>query len=291
VDTLTVHRLWLASGFADPEPGRPVASDADVEVLQAFDVTRGVLGEDVTVQLVRVIGSSLARIADAIVSTFIVNLVAPTIAENPSLLALAQTNAAMAAMMPSASRSVDVMLRNHIWTATRPLVGTVGAGYESKPLAVGFADLVGFTGLSSELEGPELAAALAEFEARASDLVVGCGGRVVKLVGDEVMFAAPEIPMGADIALSLAEAFADDPVLPQVRVGLSAGDVISRDGDLYGPVVNKAHRIVKLGRPGRVTVSSEVRRPLLAEYRFTPLGRRRIKGFTERQSLYGMRRL
>ena len=58
-------------------------------------------------------------------------------------------------------------------------------------MAVGFADMVGFTMLSQHLGDEELAAVVARFEALAHDTVVALGGRVVKMIGDEVMFVVP----------------------------------------------------------------------------------------------------
>ena len=135
----------------------------------------------------------------------------------------------------------------------------------SPNLAVGFADMVGFTVLSQHLGDAELAAVVSRFEELAHDTVVALGGRVVKMIGDEVMFVVQTATGAAEIGLSLAEAYADDELLSDVRVGLAVGPVLVQDGDFYGPVVNLASRLVGVANPGTVLVSGELRATLVDE--------------------------
>ncbi len=132
-------------------------------------------------------------------------------------------------------------------------------------MAVGFADMVGFTMLSQHLGDEELAAVVARFEELAHDTVVALGGRVVKMIGDEVMFVVPTADGAAQIGLSLAEAYSDDDLLSDVRVALAIGPVLVKDGDYYGPVVNLASRLVNVAHPGTVLVSDEFRDALAVE--------------------------
>ena len=64
------------------------------------------------------------------------------------------------------------------------------------------------------------------FEALAYDAVAGHGGRVVKMIGDEVMFVTDEPAAAAEIGLALAEVYADDETVSDVRVGLAHGPVL-----------------------------------------------------------------
>lgn len=123
--------------------------------------------------------------------------------------------------------------------------------------AVGFADLVQFTRLAQDLSGAELADVVGRFEAVGRDIISVGGGRVVKTVGDEIMFLADTPEDGAQIAVSLAEAISSDQGLPPVRVGLSWGSMFSRYGDVFGPKVNLAARMESVARPGSVMVDSE----------------------------------
>ena len=123
--------------------------------------------------------------------------------------------------------------------------------------AVGFADLVQFTRLAQDLSGAQLADMVGRFEAVSRDLISVGGGRVVKTVGDEVMFLADTPEDGAQIAASLAETISAEPDLPPVRVGLSWGSMFSRYGDVFGPTVNLAARMESVARPGTVMVDAE----------------------------------
>jgi adenylate cyclase len=128
---------------------------------------------------------------------------------------------------------------------------------QSPVLAVGFADMVGFTLLSQHLSDEELAAVVRRFEEISHDIVTSARGRVVKMIGDEVMFVVDSVAAAARIGLNLADAYADDDLLSDVRVGLACGPVLVRDGDYFGPTVNLAHRIVNIGNPGTVLMSDE----------------------------------
>jgi len=136
---------------------------------------------------------------------------------------------------------------------------------QSPLLAVGFADMVGFTLLSQHLSDDELAAVVRRFEEISHDIVTSEGGRVVKMIGDEVMFVVDSITEAARVGLALADAYADDDLLSDVRVGLACGPVLLRDGDYFGPTVNLAHRIVNIANPGTVLMSDDFQAALQIE--------------------------
>jgi hypothetical protein len=156
----TALRLWRAAGLPDPGPDACVFSDEDVELLRIFDAGSQLLGVDATTQLVRVIGSALARIADAEVATFLTNVGGPLMAADPSGLELARANATAATLLLEAGRSIDVVLRRHVEIAQRPLI--VGT-QDTALVGVGFADLVGSTALTETLTVAELGSRIAEF--------------------------------------------------------------------------------------------------------------------------------
>lgn len=172
------------------------------------------------------------------------------------------------ASIPAMARLLEYVWRRHLQVATRRamLHRTRGSDEGVRPvMAVGFADMVGFTMLSQHLGDEELAAVVARFEELAHDTVVALGGRVVKMIGDEVMFVVSSASGAAQIGLSLAEAYSDDELLSDVRVALSIGPVLVKDGDYYGPVVNLASRLVNVAHPGTVLISDEFRDALEAE--------------------------
>ena len=106
------------------------------------------------------------------------------------------------------------------------------------------------------------------------DVVVAGGGRVLKMIGDEVMFVVDDPIAAAEIALGLADASRDAAELSDVRVGLALGPVLEREGDAYGPTVNLASRITAIAYPGAVVVSPDLRLALEEDGAFAFRGMR-----------------
>jgi adenylate cyclase len=158
-------------------------------------------------------------------------------------------------------------------------------------LVVGFADLVGFTALAQQVSDAELAEVVAQFERLAYDVVIAGGGRVVKMIGDEVMFLLEDPVAAAEIALGLADASRDAAELSDVRVGLAVGRVLEREGDAFGATVNLASRATAIAYPGTVVVSPELRAILEdhPEYDFKSMRPRYLKNIG-RVSLSVLRR-
>jgi adenylate cyclase len=287
LDPQVATQIWRAAGFADPDPEARVFSEAEAELVATFHEAEQLMDRQAILQLIRVMGSAMARVADAMVSAFVVN-VAPTAAgDDPVGLELARANALTAGLVPQASRFLDVLLRRHMQAMRQPRAGLdVGApGYETQRLVVGFADLVDSTALVQELPMAELGAAITDFEGVASDVVTAAGGRLVKLIGDEAMFVVPGVAAACDIGLTLAELVGAHPALRGLRVAVAAGDVLSRDGDYYGPTVNLAARAVKLAPPGGLVAPADAVAELDAgapgRFRTQNLGERAVAGFAE----------
>jgi len=228
-------------------------------------VAMGLVDLETAVQMARVIGSSMARIADAESGPGSTPMLLGT---GDSILDADQFAQQAGESLAAMARLLEYVWRRHLQVATRRamLHRSRGGGEGARPvMAVGFADMVGFTMLSQHLGDEELAAVVARFEELAHDSVVALGGRVVKMIGDEVMFVVPAATSAAQIGLSLAEAYAGDDLLSDVRVALAIGPVLVQDGDYYGPVVNLASRLVNVAHPGTVLVSDEFRNALIAD--------------------------
>jgi adenylate cyclase len=260
-------RFWRALGFLDVADTEAVFTDVDVEAVHIFQsmVEMGLVDLDSAVQMARVIGSSMARIAEAEASPGSTPILLGT---GDSILDADQFALQAGESIPAMGRLLEYVWRRHLQAATRRAMLHRSRGAEEglRPtMAVGFADMVGFTMLSQHLGDVELAAVVARFEELAHDSVVALGGRVVKMIGDEVMFVVPTATGAAQIGLSLAEAYADDDLLSDVRVALAVGPVLVKDGDYYGPVVNLASRLVNVAHPGTVLISDEFRDALAEE--------------------------
>jgi adenylate cyclase len=262
-DERIAKRLWRALGFPDPPERERLFRDEDVEAIitlrRLIETSTVPRGEDYgeLVQNVRVIGGALARIAE-VQSDSLVEAIR-------SELASGRSDEAIAADLPDRldwnrlSRLLDYALRLQLRATARRKLATADPNtLGTEILAVGFVDLVGYTALSQELDQDELAMLVSRFEELAYDTVAEHAGRVVKTIGDEVLFVAPVAADAARIALRLTERSEDDQ-LPDARAGVSAGSVLAQEGDYYGPVVNLASRLVELARPGSVLASSDFR--------------------------------
>ncbi len=260
--------LWRALGFPPVPDEERIFTARDVEVLRAvrelLDVQH--THRDDLVQLTRVVGQSLARVADAQVSATAARLERDRDGGAAGLPTAEEITARVATLAPRLERLLGYVWRRHLLAALRRRAA-VPSGM-GRNLAVGFADLVNFTALSQALAPPELARIVDRFEAVAYEHIPERGGRVVKTIGDEVMFAGEDLPSVAEIALELSEAYARDRELPGVRVGLACGPTLAWEGDLYGPTVNLASRLAKLARANTVLISEEAGRTLRGDPRF-----------------------
>jgi adenylate cyclase len=134
-----------------------------------------------------------------------------------------------------------------------------------------------------------LAELIERFEDAAYDIAAARDGRVVKLIGDEVMFVARDAASACDIALTLVERFAGDPSVTP-RGGLAIGELLLRGGDYYGPIVNLAARVADLAVPGELLVTLEVAAAAGPAFRFEPAGKRMLRGFEEPVALHALAR-
>jgi adenylate cyclase len=169
---------------------------------------------------------------------------------------MVQANLDAVDLLPPLLETMDQLLRQHMQLAARPIGPTSAdpAGYEAQTLSVGFLDLIGSTALTRELPFAQLGAVIGEFERAATDTVVQHGGRVIKLIGDEVMFTAPDPVVACHAAVDVRATLAGHPVLQGIRGGIAFGEVLVRDGDCFGPVVNLAARLVKRAARNEVMV-------------------------------------
>jgi adenylate cyclase len=222
----------------------------------------------------------MARLASALVSTFLVNVEQRARDQDPAGLGLARANAEAAGLVPTASAALDILLRRHIIAARRTILSDPAeAGFETQRLCVGFVDLVGSTALAQRLPTRELGAVLTTFENLVADLVTANSGQVVKLIGDEVLYTTRDESSACTIGLRLADTLARHAVIPPVRVGIASGEVLMRDGDVFGPVVNLAARAVKVAPPGQMVVPRSV--ATTAGIDAESLGQHELKGIPE----------
>lgn len=278
----TTERLWRALGFPDIEDGAPTFTEESVEIVRLLTEQRDTVflepEDDALVAQVRAVATGLGRVAETI-SDQLVETVRQAqeggVDDETVATALADTFD-----WESLARLTDYALRVQVRAAVwRKLLNPQVVSGEVPSFAVGFLDLVGYTALSQELDEEELAALVARFETVTHDTIAQLGARVVKTIGDEVMFVAEDPGVAVQVALTLTDRTLQDEVLPRARAGLAFGPVLAREGDYYGSVVNLAHRLVEIARPASVVVSADLATALdgREEFVFGKLRSRRIR--------------
>lgn len=268
-DVARTSRLWRAIGFPDVPAGGAAFTDADLAALRRVLrlVSSGVVDDEFAVGVTRAMGHHMARLVEWQYVALAEHLAARD--------GLEPDEAGRAALATLAEHLMDfeaVML--YVWR--RQLAATAGrvlAGRDEEVArrlrTVGFADLVSFTRLAQRLSERELAALVDRFEGLSADVIAAHGGRLVKTVGDEVLFLVPTAQAAAETGLDLAATMAADELVPDVRVGLATGLVLTRLGDVFGSVVNLASRLTAMARPGSVLVDPATAEELDADERFS----------------------
>jgi adenylate cyclase len=294
VDPQIVRRYWRALGFASAADDAVAFTDADINALgQVHDLVEALdLTEEEMVRLIRAIGRTTARLAEWVTEEYLewsrVRGADPAARAGLSALGALdgpQREAALReAALESALPQLDEMV---LYAFRRQLAAAVGRALDvprdelRSPLAVGFGDLVGYTQLARRLSPHDLAALVERFETVAADVIAAGAGRLVKTLGDEVLFAADEPTQAADIALELIARLAYEAGMPQIRVGLAYGEVVTRMGDIFGSTVNLASRLTSVAPRGGVIVDRPLAEALREHggYRLAGLRRRPIRGF------------
>jgi len=161
--------------------------------------------------------------------------------------------------------------------------------------AVWFADIVGYTALSTKDEDAALAV-VDEFQ-RLSKECVGDKGRVVKFLGDGALAIFDSTNRALESAIALRDAFADSEIARRhsctLSVGVHVGEVVlADDGDVYGDGVNVASRIEGVATTNQVVVSEDVFRLIhnRSGYNPQPLGEHQLKGVMKPVPLYVLAR-
>ena len=241
-----VVRIRTAAGLAALEDAEARFTEADVRALRTLRrlIERGEVSGDEALLLSRTLGRNVARNAEALA---------------PMLVRLARgVPPAVARDRLDALEAVITQLwRRHLLAAATREAGAAD-GSTARELVVGFADMAQYTAVSRHLDMAALEDLVSTFEAVAAEVVVDGGGRIVKSLGDEILYLADDPLAGVGIALDLVDRTRRISELPDLHVGLAAGDVLHWQGDVYGDAVNVAARLTAVARAGGVVVDGAV---------------------------------
>jgi adenylate cyclase len=270
------QELWRALGFADVEDEVRAFTDRDVWAVKTVSMLgeQGWLDDEMQVAMARALGQSLSRLSEWQLAA-IGSLVDPTIDPVDAMRRAKE-------LVPVVEHLIGYVWRRHLAAAAGRALAASGDEFASGAIGVGFADLVGFTSLTREIDETELGSLVERFESKASDVVAAAGGRVIKTIGDEVLFVADDPGTIAEIGLQLSEQAAAKSDLPDLRVGMAYGVVLSRLGDVYGEPVNLASRLTSIARPGSVLVDRDLAEQLEgdARFRLRRVPPRPVRGYT-----------
>ncbi|UTT70813.1 adenylate/guanylate cyclase domain-containing protein [Arthrobacter sp. DNA4] len=295
---LSARKLWRALGFPNFGDEDVAFTERDQAALSTVvDLVRaGKLTEEAAISVTRSIG----QMTDRMVVWQIEALVEDMVHEQGVTDAVARKRLVneLPALVDALEEVLVYSWRRQLNAGVQRLAVRAEAGLQASeegregdeddaplPLAraVGFADLVSYTSLSRRMNEKTLARLVQRFENKCAEIISVGGGRLVKTVGDEVLYIAETPAAGAEISLALAEAFTEDEILPEARVAMVWGRILSRLGDIYGPTVNLAARLTTLADPGTVLVDSMTASALEHDERFVliPQEPENVRGFGE----------
>jgi adenylate cyclase len=296
IDVETVLRYRQVLGLPRPGPDERVLTDLDVEALrglQRFEAAG--LPEEGLMEMARVLGESLSRVAAAVRVFVRGELLAPDVGEHELSARYAAVSEQLVPQLADSMQRIFTMhlqeqIRNDAIGRAELAHGRIAGATEA---TVAFADLVGFTKLGEQIPAEELGA----IARRLLDLATEAAHppvRVVKTIGDAVMLVSPDASALLEVATELVRlAEAEGEEFPRLRAGIATGEALHRAGDWYGSPVNLASRVTAIARPGSVVVTEATRLAAGASgddrWRFSSLPPRRIKGIDGSVPLYRAR--
>lgn len=258
-----VKQYWRALGFADVADDEVVFTDEDADLMFSMYelVETGAVSKEAALSLVRAQGHGM----DRLVLWQVEALVADAINKH----GIDDTSARLVVLDRFQDLYED-LADQLIYTWRRQLGALLGRidrelavsrhsvpSVDVLPLAraIGFIDMVNFTGKVRNMSPDELRELIGAFETQARGVVAKYGARVVKTVGDAVLFVADDLPTGARVALEIVEVMGEFEIL--MRGSVVWGRVLSRSGDVFGPTVNLASRLGDEAAPGEILTDAD----------------------------------
>lgn len=273
---------WRALGFPDVSEDEVSFTQSDVQALRVTQklFEYDVVEPDAQTAFVRTTGRTFARLAEWQARAFMRGALGSDdsgtedTAESMSLKHIDE-------IVPLTEQIQSFVWRRHLVSATSRLLLRKSAEPSATPMAVGFVDIVGYTSRSRRLSAGDLAQFIEDFEAVIDRIITEHHGQVIKTIGDEVLFVSDDANLAAQMALEMIGQHELDDDFPQVRVGMAYGHVLSRLGDVYGPVVNVASRLTSIAKRGRIVIDRTLGEMLREEdwLRVRRMRRTSVKGY------------
>jgi adenylate cyclase len=287
-----VHRLLRALGLPIPDPDDPINTTADLEATtRAKQFLDAGLPEEGLLEVTRVVGMAMAQIATANRDLIGDVFIEPGVDERE----LALRYAAAAQMAPQLAETMRYAHDLHLREAIRQSMVSEAELAEGKlagsdETTIAFADLVGFTMLGERVDVDTIGDVTDRLFQLATD-AASPPVRLVKMIGDAAMFAAPEPAPVVEAVTELVDAVSEEE-MPPLRAGVATGQALGRGGDWYGRPVNLASRITGFAVPDSVVGSDDVKKALEDDerFRFSFAGRHHFKGIKGEVPVHRIRR-
>jgi adenylate cyclase len=266
--------IWAAMGFAEVPYGLPAFTHQDLDALKTASglLELGVIDAATLLVMARAMGQGLSKLAEAQLDVFRSLSGGMTVEQAITTAADAATD-----VLPRLEDLVLFVWRRQFAAAVQRSLAT--AQVDGMPVqAVAFVDLVNFTRSTRSWDSRQLGRVLERFESELSLRVTAVGGRVVKTLGDGVLFTSDDVASAVSVALETVNVHQADPDLPSVRVGIALGPVMVRLGDVFGEPVNIASRLTDEARPDTVLIDKHAA-GALEGHDVRPLHKRSVRGY------------
>lgn len=287
VDLDITRRMWRALGFADVGDER-VFTQADIDALKAIMrlIKKGILNFEEAIDIARGIGQSTARLAEWQTEVIGRSMQSRGMVETVGILPRDELDDIMKEsrqLKPVLERLLIYSWRRQMAASAARATAVADSGDDlNDELTVGFADIVGFTRLARQLPDDDFTALVEDFEATSTETVAATGGRVVKSLGDEILFVDADVDVIAETAIRLHEHLRERKDFPKIRVGLATGPVVQRMGDVFGITVNRASRLTTMAKPAATYIDADTMAQLESSgstFDFQAVRPRRARGF------------
>lgn len=278
---------WRALGFPDVSEDEASFTQSDVQALRLTQklFEYDVVEPDAQTAFVRTTGRTFARLAEWQARAFMRGTLGESFDgdDEETTGESRETNSLkyIDEIVPLTEQIQSFVWRRHLVSATSRLLLRESAETSATPMAVGFVDIVGYTSRSRRLPAGDLAQFIEDFEAVIDRIITEHHGQVIKTIGDEILFVSDDAIQSAQMALEMIDQHELDDEFPQVRVGMAYGHVLSRLGDVYGPVVNVASRLTSIAKRGRILIDRTLADTLGDEdwLRVSRMRRTSVKGY------------
>lgn len=265
-----VQQYWLAAGFPKADPDKVMFTDVDYEAMKVWqeNIESNQLSQNTVTSLMR----AQSHMNDRLVLWQLESLVS----DLQQRYGLDDSEARLL-LLDRIDQYIDLLQQQVGYAWRRQLASLLlttnqevmlrdrsEKSPDAYPLerSLGFVDMVAYTRRSKVMNASDLTDLVQRFDSISRSVITSRGGRVVKTIGDAVLYIAHELPVAADIVCALMnELQAEEQMLP-VRASLVHGWVVSRSGDIFGPCVNLASRLVDVAHRGTILVDAETAKEL-----------------------------